>query len=169
MPDEAVSKPRIYLSAFLCQEVLREKNSDVLTAIRISNAYTILATEVTVELGPGLSVSKQVYLPVQFSAVLSFYSDGPVDFDVNLKGFDPDGLELELGEPYRCHSEGGASGHTLNNRITIPTSKPGEHRIDVYVDNVKVTTMPLRIIHARRLIPDPQQGQPPAPSGAASD
>src|ERR1700733_15186340 len=169
MPDEPASKPRIYLSAFLCQDVIREKNSDVLTAIRISNAYTVLPTDVTVQLGPGLTVAKQVYLPVQFSAVLSFFSDGPVDFDVTLKGFDPDGIELELGQPFRCRSEGGTVGHTLNNRITVATNKAGEHRIAVYVDNVKVSMMPLKIIHANRLVGDPQHGQSPTPSAAASD
>jgi hypothetical protein len=169
MPDEPAAKPRIYTSAFLCQDVIREKNNDILTAVRITNAYTVLPTEVTVEIGPGITITKQEYLPTALSAVLSFYSDGPVDFEVRLSGHDPDGVELTFGSPFHCRSEGGAAGHTLNTRIIVATKKPGEHRIDVYVDEVRVTTMPLRIIHAHIQTGNHQPGQPPQPPAAASD
>jgi len=167
MPGEPTAKPRIYVSAFFCQEVIRDK-SDILTAIRITNAYTTVPTSVTVEIGSGLTVTKQVYMPFVVCAVLTFHSDNPVDFEVRLRGFDPDGIELSTGDQFHCHSQGGAAGHVLNTRLTIATGKQGEYRLDVYVDDLLATTMPPRIIHAK-LADDHQSDQPSEPAAAASE
>jgi hypothetical protein len=167
MPDEAVSKPRIYTSAFFCQDIVKEQNN-LLTAVRIGNSYKVAPTNVTVEIGPGFTVSKQVWLSVPISAVLTFHSDGPVDFNVVLKGFDPDGIPIILGDPFQCRSEGGSSGQVLNTRIDIGTKKSGDHRIDVYVDGIAVTRAFFNIIHVGTQSADPQSGQS-APSPGASE
>jgi hypothetical protein len=100
--------------------------------------------------------------------VLTFHSDGPVDFIVRLRGFDPDGIELQTGDLFHCRSEGGAAGHTLNTRLTVATKKEGDYRLDVYVDDLLATIMPLRIVHAK-LADDHQPDQPSQPAAAASE
>jgi hypothetical protein len=167
MPDEPASKPRIYASAFFCQDVIKEHNN-LLTAVRIGNSYKVAPTKVSVELGPGVTVSKQVWLSVPINAVVSFFSDGPVDFDVVLKGFDPDGVPITLGDPFRCRAEGGSTGQVLNARIDIGTNKSGDHRLDVYVDGIVVTSAFFKIIHVGMQSADPQFG-PSAPSSVASE
>lgn len=167
MPDEPAAKPRIYSSVFFCQDVVREHNN-LITAVRIGNLYTVPPTNVTVELGPGVTISKQVWLPVTISAVVTFSSDGPVDFEVLLKGFDPDGSPITFGEPFQCHSEGGYSGHVLNTRIVVGTRKQGEHRIDVYVDGIVATKLFFLVKHVGIESDDPQPG-PPVPSPGVSE
>lgn len=168
MPDEPAAKPRIYTSAFFCQDVLREHDTNLLTAVRIGSSYKVAPTDVTVELGPGITISKKVWMSVLVSAVVSFFSDGPVDFEVVLKGLDPDGIPVLFGEPFQCHSEGSSSGHVLNTRINVATNKQGDHRVDVYVDGVQATSMFFRIIHVGSQSAVPQSG-PPAPSSDPSE
>jgi hypothetical protein len=161
---EPTAKPRIYTSAFFCQDVLREKDSDVLTAIRISDAFTVLPAEFTLESGKESAVTKSFYLPLMVHALLRFHSDGPTDFEVRLKGIDPDGVEMKpMGAPFRCKSKGGTAGHSLNIKLTIGTGKEGDYRLEVYVDGGLATTMPLRIIHGIAVEahqPDQTSGQP---------
>jgi len=82
-----------------------------------------------------------------------------MEFDVNIKGFDPDGKEIQA--PYsraRCQTRGGAQGHTLNIKMFVPTEKVGEYWFDVYVDDVLKTRVPLRIMHGKpSTTPQPTQ------------
>lgn len=170
MPDEHAAKPRIYASVFFCQDVVKEYNN-LLTAVRIGNSYKVAPANVTVEIAPGITVSKQVWFSVTVSAILTFYSDGPVDFKVVLKGFDPDGIPIILGEPFQCRAEGGSTGQVLNTRIDIGTNKSGDHRIDVYVDGIAVTSAFFKIIHVGAQSTNPQTGPsaPPSPSSVVSE
>jgi len=165
-PDPTAT-PRVYTSGFFCQTVVRDKN-DLLTAVRITNAFKVAPVNVTVQLAEGLTLTQPVYLPLTLYAVLSFYSDRPADVEIRIKGLDPDGMESGTGDMiFHFHIPGGAEGHTLNTRLTLPTVKQGDYNFEVYVDDVLATKMPMRIIHdtpVETLQPDQAVTHPAAAS-----
>jgi hypothetical protein len=173
MPDEAPVN-RIYVSAFFCQTVVRDKR-DLLTAVRIVNTYTAVPYILNVPIG-GVLISQTVYLPLTLQAVVTFLSDGPVEFDAIIKGFEQDGSELTPAPPpIRCRVQGGPEGHALNIAMHIPTHREADLRFDVYaipvgsaVPTHPTTRMYLRINQGKPL-EDPQPDQTQTSPAEASE
>jgi len=72
-------KPRVYVSAFFCESVVREKN-DLLTAIRINEGYIVRPLRVTPQLPdgtPDLRNHSLIFQPLRISAVVKFCSEEP--------------------------------------------------------------------------------------------
>ena len=161
MSDSA--KPRRYVSAFLCQYTMREKN-DLLTAVRIVEGFT---TSVIAELTTG----EVMYFPVSASAVVIFRSEEPSESVLTIKVKDPGGSELQGTSRFTVRSRSLIEGHTLNINFRIPGDKEGDFLFEVYLDGEIAAKLPLRITHQRQF---PHQGldrpletigEPPGSSG----
>lgn len=160
---------RVYVSAFFCQDVIREAKTDILTAFRLTNAVLSVPTEIPAS-EPG-SPSRSIYQQVRVSAVITIYSDEAGDFDVQIRGVGPDGKQIkpEPAEPVlHCRSGGGAAGQTITITMFIGSEKPGDFWFSVYVNDNLKTKLPLRIIHDKP-VRAVQDHQPPSPSEAASE
>jgi hypothetical protein len=179
MPDETPALPPIYVSAFLCQEVLRDA-TNLLTAIRITNAFSVspvLLPETELE-GGGTLDPQLVYPTLKLHAIVLFNSEQPAEFDVELKPFGPDGKELnQNASPIKCQVKGGAEGHALNLNINLRADIPGDWWVEVHIDGRFATKMPMRIVHEmpkamimlRTKADTHPSGQSQAPSTAVSE
>ena len=178
MPDAPEESLRIYVSAFLCQEVLNENG--LLTAVRITNAYT--TSPVAVVNADGVSPPEWVHPPLKLHALMLFNCEKPVEFDVRIKCFDPNRVELlPVNPPIRCKIVGGAEGHALNVTINLHTDTPGDCWIEVWIDyqtdtaSILATKIPMRIVQGSPLLMHGTQtnvhpsDQSPTPPSAASE
>jgi hypothetical protein len=155
MPDEAPAPAEIYVSAFFCQDVIRDKKTDLLTAIKITNAFTVPWK--TLE-GGEVSFKINLHPQLALNAVITFTSTKAIGFDYRIRGFDPSGKELTPPPPpTRCDLEGGAAGQTVNVAMRLPTDKAGDYWFEIYVDDAVKTRMPLRIIHDATVHPSMSQ------------
>jgi hypothetical protein len=163
--ESPTESPRIFVSAFLCQEIIREKN-DILTALRIVNAFTVEPTMVETPSPDGKSNTTLGFPILSFSAYCSFHADEHAEFDVRIKGIDPNGAELlPANPPVKCAVEGGALGHTLVVALKLATRVPGDYRIEIYVNENLAAKIPLRVIHNQTEVLAGHQS--PAPLGAS--
>lgn len=79
-------KPRVYVSAFFCESVVREKN-DLLTAIRINEGVRPLRVTPQLPDGtPDLRNRSLIFQPLRISAVVKFCSEEPTEFMFRLNG-----------------------------------------------------------------------------------
>lgn len=146
MASEHNAKTRVYANAFLCESVIRDR-ADILTAVRITNAYALNPAKYTPFLPDGTPDERNeqsFYLPFTVGLVVIFYSEQPTDFDVMLSLVPPEGQGQKLSPtPIRCHLTVPGAGHTLNIRGTITTQVEGIFWFEVYVDGQLVTKSPL--------------------------
>src|SRR5579864_1184110 len=149
--SESHSKPRVYVSAFLCQSTIREQG-DLLTAVRIVDGFTTSA------IGE-LTTGEVMYFPVNVSAVVIFRAEMPSKSTLTIKVRDPRGEELQGTRSFSVHSKSLIEGHTLNINFRVPGQKEGDFWFEVYVDDELATKVPLRITHQKR-VPRPEPGQP---------
>ncbi|SRR6266699_5745097 len=166
MPEPG--KPKIYVSAFFCDKVLREAN-DLLTAIRVNQGYIATPTMIPAEGddtdNPDPSRALFFWTPFSISAVITFLSESPAEFSYFMRSVAPDGAIYSPAPPVRLTTVGGAEGHTMNVSINFSPEKAGDHWFEIYVDDELVNKMALRIIHNKagvRVLKRPSAHSPSA-------
>jgi hypothetical protein len=165
MPESETESPRIFVSAFLCQDIIREKN-EILTAVRIANAITVEPTPFEVPSTDGKRSTNLGFPVLNCFILCSFHADQRVEFDARIKGISPSGAELlPASPPTKCTVEGGAIGHTLVVALKLATGIAGDYWIEIYVNENLETKIPMRIIHKQLEVHGSHQA--PAPLGAS--
>lgn len=173
MPDESATDQPVYVSAFFCQDVIRESDS-FLTAFRITGAYTF--SPLLISDPDGLFPAYLSFPPLKLHAVILLNTEKPASFFVQLKAFGPDGaLFGPESPPIKCETKGGAEGHALNLTINLRSNIPGDCWMEVLINGLLVTKVPLRIVHGQPIIviqqkPDvlqEHQSDVPPPSAAS--
>jgi hypothetical protein len=149
MSEPVAGIPGLYVSAFFCQSTIREQETNILSAMRITDAYTV---------SPFSIDSKLVFFPIEPRLVVTFKSESPMSFRVDVVGKLPDGRDMPLHNAPNGKTGGGAAGYTLTVTVGIPTDIPGEFWFTVYVNDLPVTKVPFRVIHAA--ISTPQSENP---------
>jgi hypothetical protein len=153
MPEPG--KPKIYVSAILCDKLLREKDSDLLSAIQIGQGYRAAPVVFTPTNENGESDrSRDVFYwtPIKIFAVINFLSDSPAEFSYYMRGIAPDGTIMQPSPAQTLSTGGGAAGYSLVTTIKLVPEKEGDHWFEVYVDDELVNKMALRIIHEKDVI-----------------
>ena len=93
MSTESEDKPQVYVNAFACERVIRDK-SDILTAVQITNGYTVNPIKLTLRLpdgSPDEEHAQLVFQPLSVSVVISFYAERPSEFTFTIKAKTPSG------------------------------------------------------------------------------
>jgi len=150
--NQQADKPRVYVAAFFCQDIIRERDNDFLTAVRIAESFAAVPVEITpVFQGEGQLPEVpaiRVYPPLDAHAVVMFRSEQPIEFTCSMRGVMPDG-ELWPGgfQDLKCRIGADGAGYTLNLSIRIPTDREGTFWFEIYVEGELATKLPLRIAH----------------------
>ena len=150
--DQQSDKPRVYVSAFFCQETIREREKDFLTAVRIAESFAAVPVEITPifqgEGEPPEFPALKVYPPLDAHAVAMFRSEQPIEFTCSMRGVRPDGGRWPGGfEDLKCKIGEDGTGYTLNLSLRIPTDQEGTFWFEIYVEGELATKLPLRIVH----------------------
>jgi hypothetical protein len=165
MPESG--KPKIYVSAFFCEKVLLEK-TDLLTAIRISQGYNVRAMLFTPSDADGNPDQSREFLfwnPLIAFAVITFLSEGPIEFSFFMRGIAPDGTILKPSAPQILRMAGGADGHTLTVTMNLYPEKEGDYWFEIYVNDELANKIVLRVIHNKEVLhvePQPSEHSRPA-------
>jgi len=153
-PEE---KPRVYVNAIFCSDIIREREPvDLLTAIRVTSAFSVNPITATIKLYEGAPEETDrpelIYHPVKFHAIVTFWSEGPRDFDFTIRGHHPSGEAMNTDmKPLRVSLQAPTNGHhTINLNSTIPGTIPGVHWFEFCVDGVMITKLPLVILHPKK-------------------
>jgi hypothetical protein len=145
MPEDQAKpeRPPIWVSAFSCREVLRERN-DLLTAVRISDGFTAHPLQF-----PGLQVDNfKIYTPIEFKIVAAFTCEEEATFDISIKALRPTGeVFTEMPSFPASHVQGGAHGLTLSINAMIPGNPPGVYWFEIYVDDELRLKLPVGVAH----------------------
>jgi hypothetical protein len=149
---ETESKPKIYVNALFCADIVREKDTDLLTAIRVTNAFTVHPLKAAVEFTDDGPIEEHVvYPPIRFHAVITFWCKEPREFTFSLKGYRANGDPLEGNmETIITLPKASLGGHTINLDSTMPGIVPGVHWFEFCVDGEPITRLPLVIIHQKK-------------------
>lgn len=156
-------KPQVYVSAIFCTDIIREHGTDLLSAVRITSAFTANPARVTPELPDGsLDTSRQevVYAPVRFHAVITFWAEQPRTFTFQMQGLKPNGERLnDMRDPVDIEVPGGElGGYTINLKAFVPGSLAGIYLFDMIIDGKVALRLPMRILHKKEL-PDSDTAQ----------
>ncbi len=144
-------KARIYVSAFICTDVIVDQKNGLLSAIRIASVFNAFPAEATLH-EPGSAQDSRtvmVFAPIMCRVVIHVYSDNPCRFRLTLRDKRPDGSYMNpTASQTGCYEiEGGAQGLTLDVALTLAADSPGTHWVEVMIDEELVTKWPLLIIH----------------------
>jgi hypothetical protein len=147
--------PEVYVSVFVCKDVLREEATGIVSAIRILDT-------VTVEIPEG--VDAFTFNSVPFRALISYRSNAPCSFMLGMSATGPSGERADrtIGE---FHSQGGVEGGLINADISVRTELEGTYWFELFVNNEIATKIPLRIAHEFSIKPpDSISWQQPQPT-----
>jgi hypothetical protein len=152
MSNSHRDRARVYVSAIFCADIIRESATDLLTAVRITNAFTATPARFTPKLpDAALDVAHQelIYKPVTFHAVINFWAESSCSFEFMLGGTKPNGEPLAgMGGPMPIEIPGdGGSGHTLNLTASLPGSLAGVYWFEFLVDSEIALKLPMSILH----------------------
>ncbi len=156
-PDRGPEKPRIYVSAIICERALREADSNLISAIRIAEGFNPVSFEIQLPNG-GVSVN---YFPVEFVIIVKIHSEKPRNAIFSVKGVAETGEPLKGTEGlFRIDLLGGVEGQTFNITVKIPGARAGTHWLEFYIDEELATKLPFLIKTGSRVEVDKQtQGQ----------
>lgn len=148
---EFASKPRLYVSGFICTDVIIDKQTGLLSAIRIASAFNSFPADATVrDDETGVSRDVLAFPRINCRAVIQVYCDTPTRFRLTMQAKRPDGSSMtpttdQAAGEYEI--EGGAEGLTLDVGMAIASDTAGTHWIELIVDDQMATKWPLLIIH----------------------
>jgi|HubBroStandDraft_6_1064221.scaffolds.fasta_scaffold156264_2 hypothetical protein len=139
----------VYVNAVFCTDIVRESQTDLLTAIRVTNAFTVQPAKATVKFPDGRPPEQQIiYPPIRFHAVITFWCSEPREFTFVMKGYHANGQELDAAMETKIKlPKATLGGHTINLHSTMPGLIPGVFWFDFCIDGVVVTRQPLVILH----------------------
>jgi len=147
-------KPKVYVSAFFCTDIIRDKDTDLLTAIRITTAFNARPVVVTPKLPDGTpdhANAEQFFEPARLYVIINFHAEQATVFQLELKMKRPDGefMNTEVGMPSGpCSIGGGANGAlTLKIALSLDVKHHGEHWLEIYMDEEVTFKLPYLVIH----------------------
>ncbi|SPE39785.1 hypothetical protein SBA3_3410004 [Candidatus Sulfopaludibacter sp. SbA3] len=170
--SDTPSKPRVYVNALFCDTVIKESESNLLTAVRITDGYTINPLAVPPRLPDGTLDHEHplmVFQPLRLSAVFNFRTEQPSEFSFVIKGTRPSGKPLSSSTPtpVMMRTGAGAEGNILNVSFTMSTDEPGDYWFEFWIDDEIATKVPIRIIHGAAAValgPESELASPPVPA-----
>jgi hypothetical protein len=155
MSEPDLNRPKVYVSAVICEDIVREQDTSLLTAIRITHAFTSVPAVVTQRLPDGtrdLERQEIIFRPLKIRLVVSFYCESAVKFLFIVRGVKPDGSDLHAMEnevpveiPY---PDGGA--YTLNITFRMSGSMAGVYWLQFHVDGEIANKIMLAILHPEK-------------------
>ena len=153
MADELDGK--LYTSVIVCDDVIRDKKSDNLTAIRITDAFIVQSYQYVPALASGqpdfasASISR---LPVKFHIIVRFVSEVPHIFEMRIGGTTPSGRNLKVSEgAVKCRTAGGPYGQTYSIESTMNADEQGVHWIHVFVNDDLVSKAPILLVYGEKV------------------
>jgi len=147
IPREEVHRPLLQIAAF-CEKVLREKEG-VLSLIRVVDRVNVT--------GPSKEMPQ---LPIKLVLVIAFKSgDMKGKFAIRVRPTTPSGRELPPFE-FSALFEGDDRGVSFVGDFNLVTTEEGLYWFDVYVENDRVTRIPLRVVYLPVPTPPPAQQSP---------
>jgi hypothetical protein len=168
-PDEVrpvsdPEKPKVYVSAFVCTETIRDKESDLLTAINITNGFNAGVSVLTPKHPDGSLVKEKRIIfcnPINCHAVIAFYAERETDVEFLVKARRPDGSEMGTARTPQIIEIGeGAAGMVLNVKLSLASEMEGTHWIELYTDGELATKLPIKVVHETPS-EDPNDYRPP--------
>jgi hypothetical protein len=165
MATEHVEKPRVFASALVCETTIREK-TDILTAVRVTNAYALNPVKYTPLLADGTPDEQNVlsfYQPFTTTLVVIFCAEQPTHFVVDIAVVPPDGKRRNLSpSSISCDIISPGATHTLNIQGRIGIEVAGIFWYEIYVDGQLATKTPMvvRLNSAESAEPPDQELEP---------
>ncbi len=154
MSEADQGKAFVYVSAVFCSDIIREHGTDLLTAVRITSAFTAIPARITPRLPDGardLSRQEVIYAPVKFHAVITFWAEKARTFRFQMSGVKPNGEPLNgMKEPVDIEVPGGElGGYTINLTASVPGGLAGIYLFDMLVDGEVMLKLPVQILHKK--------------------
>lgn len=128
----------IYTSGIICNDAIEDRETRVLSAIRIVD-------HVVVDVPHPVPEGTVIVYPVPFFVVLFFKSDDPEEFDIVFTGIRPDGLRIPH-PPERITTGGGTQGHTVRIRIDMDPRLWGTWWFEVSARGQVLLRLPFAVI-----------------------
>jgi hypothetical protein len=148
-------KPRVYVSAFLCTTTLLDKDTELLSAIQITYAFTSYPRIRIPRLpdgSPDTDKAEMVSDPARCKMLIAMHAEAERTFDFRMKLRGPSGEHLNefMADPSGLQTVGAGAhgGLTLNIGLTISTSDSGLYWFEIYIDGEVATKLPLFVFHA---------------------
>lgn len=157
MPEnESTGGSGPYLTAaLLCERVIEDREG-VLTAVRIVDRVIQTAT------GTG-TPDTMPPAPVNLTLLIALKSGearGRHDLQIQIEN--PSGLRTPLAQAFSILLEGGDRGANLIVNLNFTALQEGLYWFDVYLDGVRITRVPLRLVYQRQETGSPQSAPPPS-------
>ena len=136
-------KPLVYVSAFFCQDVIKENG--ILTAIRISDAFT--AEPSGAQKKPDGS-EFTTYGPIKIKGVFIFRCEQAVSFTAKIKIASPASSTYveRFSTPVSLRGDM-VEPHVLNMASSLDADVEGAYWFEVYVDDRLATKAALYVMH----------------------
>ena len=139
-------KPKIWVSALICTDVLREDHGarKMLTALRISNGFQ--ATPINLQPDPGLP--GLLFATIQFKLLVTAHCEVERTFTMTSRMVAPNGRTFEDMQPMENQvilSNG--SGVTTVINSSISPNLAGVYWFEIFVDGELATKVPMVILH----------------------
>ena len=145
MESQSHGKPRVFVSAFICERVLREEGG-LLTAVRLVDAFQTTPIDIHLDT-PEPRIEKR-YLAFTVGLIAVFVCEQRAEFTVSLRIIKPNGELSEGGlnlVPFVIES--GVNGYTLNVALNLAGDVEGTYWFEIYVDQELATKLPLAVLH----------------------
>src|SRR5947209_7218768 len=151
-PDKFLSA-----AAFLCQDAIIEKDTNILSAIKLMDRLDI-------DLPASLPANATFVIPIKTTVVVTFKSPIPRRFTAHIIGRRPDKSEFASGA-YSLELTGGAHGHTLLMPVRFESTSAGIYWFEVWVEGDVLQRIPLEVRHtATAQSESPSQTESPSSS-----
>ncbi len=153
---------KVYVSAFVCSDLIEEQGTKMLSALRISGGFLVRPGLIPTE---DSKIVEWGYPKLNIFVVVIFNCDSPATFYFQMRAKTPSGDTIDLSEqlkfpdPFTIGS--GAEGLTLKAIGSLPGSVPGDYWIEMVVNGVLANRVPVRIVHPPEF-QDFAINQPPA-------
>lgn len=149
MSAEHVQKPRVYANAIICDSVLQDKSTNLLTAIRIANGWSVSPYRFTPRLPDGSADEQNAqlfYPPFSIRLITLFHSEKQTKFTVTFRAITPTGRVMDISKgSISCEIPVDGETYTLNVKGNITTQESGLYWFEVYVDGELATRVPLQV------------------------
>jgi hypothetical protein len=163
------AKQKVYVSAFVCNDIIRDRETDLLTAIKIANGFNAPISTFVPRNPDGTPDSEGriiISSPIICHLVISFFCEVARSVSLTVKAKLPTGDDM-ANAPNASQTfdiGAGAAGRVPNVELSMASDTEGTHWIEVYVHDEIATKVPLKI--ERQIQPEIHR-IPQTPTGAS--
>jgi len=126
-------KPRVYVSAMLCDRVIKDTR-DFLTAVTITNGYSVSPLRVAHVSAAGVleeTPLQFVWQPLRVNIIITFVTEEPTAFETTVKITGPSGALDSNTRSFPVKTGEGTEGHTMAMSVRIAVPVAGEYWFEI--------------------------------------